>query len=225
MSWFVMQPKVLVVLKAHFPSTPEADFEAKAFSIYDTWSVSNSLEGIERSDKYPTDDIKALKKIVARLNQTAKEFSSVGWHGNNALMSPAKRLLAAQNGTNGNPLLSMLEVSSVFEEHLRQIATSIANAIPDISEDAPSVITAFSEGPKFDRSNNKPKKTAAARTAEKCFDVYEELSGKLATVPSKDGKAYGPFLSFVTGTFDALEIVASPETWARAAKRIKRPKK
>ncbi|AXI45117.1 hypothetical protein C1J03_03135 [Sulfitobacter sp. SK012] len=224
MSRYLIMPKIIAVLNAHFPATISERFEAQAEEIYDEWSLFSALEDIERSDRHPTKDIKGLEKAVTLLKRAAVEFSEVGWHGSKALDRPAKQLMFAKDDGLQHLQLTALEAPAFFVEHLHQIAASVAHVIPNISEHAPSVNTAFGEGPGFERNNNKPKKTGAAGTAEKCFDVFEKLSGKTATVPALGGKAYGPFLSFVTDVFNALEIKASPEARARSAIRINRPK-
>ena len=88
MTWYLLEPKIMTVLNDHFPSAVSDHFPSLATEIYDEWSLSSALEGIERSDRLPTKDKKSLENAVILLKRAAAEFSKVGWHGSKALDSP-----------------------------------------------------------------------------------------------------------------------------------------
>jgi hypothetical protein len=67
----------------------------------------------------------------------------------------------------------------------------------------------------------KPKKTAARAIAARAVIVYEALTGKKATRSVHayvDGQPeYGPFVDFLNDLFEALEVEASAENYAKEA--------
>ena len=66
----------------------------------------------------------------------------------------------------------------------------------------------------------RPQETVANMTAKLLAQHFHELTGGPPTIitPTKPGKAYGPFLTFVQAVFEILDISASPEAAARLAK-------
>jgi len=75
-----------------------------------------------------------------------------------------------------------------------------------------------------EQKRTKQSKLTARNVALMCLEAFEELSGSKATRRSKDGKAYGPFLEFVSDAFEALEINASPENSVKEALLLRRKK-
>lgn len=67
------------------------------------------------------------------------------------------------------------------------------------------------------KSKSKPKKFASRGVAVSLARAYEKLSGTKATIPTNDGRAYGPFLELLTEVFAITGIDASPEAAGRAA--------
>lgn len=74
--------------------------------------------------------------------------------------------------------------------------------------------------------DKKPRKARAAETAKQALIAYEFLTGVKATIRVRalDGVAYGPYLTFLTELFEALEINASAENWGREATKAARRK-
>lgn len=63
----------------------------------------------------------------------------------------------------------------------------------------------------------KPRKFRAERTAVIAGIVYRHLTGLEPIVATRDGEAYGRFLELVADLFEALNINASAEVYARRA--------
>lgn len=217
MSWYQHFPIIETQLKKHFPLPSEKERTVWCDEIYDSWSTSLSLEVIERSDRPSAKDIESLEKVEKLLRDAALELKELGWHGCKQL-EPAATVLANKFRDQNWPFQSrILESKEIFSEHLKDLHKSVQGAKNCISPEAESVNTTFGEGPEFGRRKGKKTKTAAKFTADTCLNAFEALLNERATVRTADGVAYGPFLDFVTDIFEALDIDASPETWARAA--------
>lgn len=159
----------------------------------------------------------SLEKISKYLSKASEELKLVGWHGCKALQEPACELANKLHDQHWLVSVEVLGSRNVLSKHIEGIARQIDASGKRIVQDAPSVNTAFGEGPEFGRRTGKPTKTAALFSAAECAKAYHALSDAKPTVRTKDGTAYGPFLEFVTDIFLALDIEASPETWARIA--------
>lgn len=81
----------------------------------------------------------------------------------------------------------------------------------------------LSAGPELPTVDHRPRKPEAQMIARRCARLFHALTGKPATIVTKDGVARGPFLAFVRDVFRILEIDASPETWAKRAVKDRRP--
>ncbi len=75
--------------------------------------------------------------------------------------------------------------------------------------------TAASAKPQESSSLGQPPKVQARKIAQTVALHYERLTGLSPTVSTKGGKAYGPFVTFLSTVFDILEIDASAESQAR----------
>ncbi|MGI8704958.1 MAG: hypothetical protein ACR2JJ_04055 [Sphingomicrobium sp.] len=62
-----------------------------------------------------------------------------------------------------------------------------------------------------------PEKRYEKSVADKLLRTYQHFTGRKATVPSRDGKAYGPFLDFMADVMPLLGIRSGFESQARAA--------
>lgn len=210
-------PTIAEVIKNHFG---RADVEKRnewATRIYQDFSLSRGLEDIERSDRASERDIASLANALKHLNKAITCLEEVGWHGGKALQQPAielnKQTRAFVYG------VGVIEAPSVIAEQIASLATVIEEAKERIPTDAPSVNSAFGEGPGYERKTTKANKTAAKLVARTCADAFRDLSGVRPTVRTKvdDHTAYGPFLNFLKEIFDILALKASAETWAREA--------
>mgnify|MGYP007134772768 CR=1 FL=1 len=74
-------------------------------------------------------------------------------------------------------------------------------------------------GPEFEKFGTKVAKSGARFLAQECFRAFTALSEDRPAVRTdlQYAEAYGPFLEFVTNIFEALEIDASAEAFAREA--------
>lgn len=63
-------------------------------------------------------------------------------------------------------------------------------------------------------------KPLASLVALQAAVEYERISGKKVTRIVKDGKSFGPFMTFLGEVYNALGIVASVEAQAAAAKKV-----
>lgn len=76
---------------------------------------------------------------------------------------------------------------------------------------------ALDEGDFPDPQVGAPEKRYEKSVADKLLRTYQQLTGRKATVPSRDGKAYGPFLDFLADVMPLLGISRGFESQARAA--------
>lgn len=76
---------------------------------------------------------------------------------------------------------------------------------------------ALSAAPSVPNRVSKPRNETALAIALRCARVYLALTGSAATMRTKDGKKYGPFLELVAGVFLAANLGAKPEGYARRA--------
>lgn len=216
------------VMVKHFPSLNDNEAEAKARELSGNLGTALALQTIERSDRPAKKDIDSLEKALKAFEKAKRHIDELGWHG-------TKILPAALRTSLPDPVeFGLIYPESNFQaqEALSNLITSlcegIRSEIPKINPDAKSVNAAFGDGPEFEEvKQTKPAETAAMLFSGECAGVFYEVTGERPTVRTDplSGEAYGPFLDFVKAAFNACEITASPETWARRAHKDFSPKK
>lgn len=216
------EPDLIAVLKKHF--SPVSDAEAKNISdgLIGTFEAASALQEIESSDRDPKKDIKSLEKAVRALATAQMCIEQLGWYGQATLPVVLREtvpnpvdfgLIYPNSGAQAQEALAGL---------LASFGRNLKGAVLQIAPDAPSVNTAFGEGPDFEiRRNTKTVKTAAAFLARECGTAFFRLTGEHPTVStdysSTGNPAYGPFLDFVSDVFTECNVNASAETFARKA--------
>lgn len=67
------------------------------------------------------------------------------------------------------------------------------------------------DGPVTPGPKGRVRKRVAAEVTRQAAQIYTYLTGKRPTLPSRDGKAYGPYQAFLEDLFEVLGVDASPE--------------
>jgi hypothetical protein len=150
--------------------------------------------------------------IVAVLSKTTLSPRKLPPIGTQATL---KKLAELQRRTLG----LMHEISAVEGESFRALrapAQETWDQLARFNESLTITYQNISEAPYRERPRKK-RAAAAQQIAIQARPVYEKLSGHRATVPARDGQAYGPFLDFIAELFRALDVKESPESSARVA--------
>lgn len=145
--------------------------------------------------------IQSLETLIPLLGKSINHFRDMPSEAHDALEHEVTRIQKVQSQTRGWRLTANPNIIDMQMLSLAKIALAAVEEL---------------KGTDITRSS-KPSKTAAWEVAKQAKYTYQTLTGKRATVATKDGKAYGPFLDFVANIFRATGIKASPETWAREA--------
>lgn len=223
-SWPERDARLRCVLKEHFDTTTDEALRKATKQIVSAHSTSVSLERIERSGRSGKKDQEALMAAAKKLEAASKHLSKVGWHGGKAILNLAQDVL--YKDVAGNPVVPLVSAGPTVADWLMEISDKLSAASQDVPTDAPSFRDVF-DAPYSGSSRPGPhKETAAYFTARECKQVFNSLSDVEGKVSTKSfpgagnyGQAYGPILDFVESVFEALEISASAETWARAVVR------
>ena len=128
--------------------------------------------------------------------------------------------LFAQRKSAGWPVRSTINgARSEIGNSIKELASGVEEAITQIDPNGASVNTAFGDGPEFEKFGTKVAKSGARFLAQECFRAFTALSEDRPAVRTdlQYAEAYGPFHEFVTNIFEALEIDASAEAFAREA--------
>lgn len=216
------------ILVKHFPCLSESEAANKARVLSGDLSTAIALQTIERSDRDPKKDIDSLEKAVKALGKAQRHIDELGWHGSKALPAVLRASLPDPSEFGLVYPESNLQAQGALSNLIGALYEALTTEISGIDPGALSVNSAFGEGAEFEKvKQTKPTETAAALFAGECATVFYELTGKRPTVRTEplSGEAYGPFLDFVRAAFNACEITASPETWARRAHKDFSPQK
>jgi hypothetical protein len=219
MGWLEMEPKIAAALRQSFPDAEEGQILRWAGEIYDSWTPSAALDTLQRNDKPPEKDKDSLNRAFAHLSRAAELLKEVGYHGGKQLVPIAQDIEGVRRRRRFG--VSSVEAPLIISEILCELANKIQMAESHIPEDAPSINSAFGDGPGFGRHTGRPRNGAARAVAGRCRNAFWELTGTRATVitNSMDSKASGDFLNMLQNVFAAMDIKASAETWARFVTR------
>lgn len=110
---------------------------------------------------------------------------------------------------------------ALFAELGREGKEKIEHALDTLTRASGNAQFEIRKAPYTPAKEGRPKKDAPALVADIAVRIYEDLSARRATIPTRDNKAYGPFLAFLTQLFLVLGINGSPEAAGRAALRRK----
>lgn len=103
------------------------------------------------------------------------------------------------------------EASFALKDRLtREGVARIVEALGTLHDASASAHAAISDA-RYTPAPQTPKKTARLFVAGQARSIFENLTGKRATISTRDGKAYGPFLEFLSKLFTILQIDGSPE--------------
>ena len=145
-----------------------------------------------------------LKKLDATLSSLKSQIKSLHWEALSAFKlppEPSAKGLDALSGPDDGP---------VPESVLGQL-----DALQDATKRA---LDRLAKMPQTTAHRGRPKLYEPLFIAKWASAVYQRATGLppiVSTNAADSNKAYGPFLDFLTRVFDALEISASAETWAR----------
>ncbi|MBL6427873.1 MAG: hypothetical protein HOY44_10140 [Maritimibacter sp.] len=212
----IEEEKLASIMRTAWPDADASAIEGWAYEIRSSSSVSGALEQLEQMDRDPNKDIKDLGAVSRSLRAAQKKLIKVGHEGGWALLNSSVQAHAPSAAPNAGRAIEAL--SRLLDE----IATGVEEAARLVDPQAASTDAIFDSALTERRAPSRPKKTQASFVALECYDAFTDLSGREARVATDGGKAYGPFLDFVTSSFAALNIEASPETWARNAVRYRR---
>jgi hypothetical protein len=209
-------PALEVVLECHFPDIETKDIADHAEVMRRSASFNKAFEEIDHANTDPGKDRACIAKAASHLEKATKLLGQVGWHGQKTLSHPLEEILSAHKVQFGTELMSNHKVKGVLLEHIQLLGKLLTEASEKVNVSGMSVIT-----PSGEFNSAKPKKLFARYVAIDCAKLFQELTTMPPKVrtESSSGKAYGPFLDFVSDVFEALEISASPEVWARAAEK------
>lgn len=226
-SYSAPQDAMEAVLRMHFPLIDEESVLREAENLVSTRSAAYSFERVDRANKPPDKDQEHIRKAGKAIRSARNHLSEVGWHGRKTLSQVVLPLL---HGSNRDFVANSGANSAAWEELLRivdQLDAGLSNAAEEVNLDGKSVMTAFDDSPENQSFNQKKhSKTTAKYVSDECARIYNRLTGKKPTVPTRQiphgrqgtsNEAYGPFLDFVADVLIAAEIDASPEVWAKAA--------
>lgn len=201
------------VLLEMFPDAGGPHRRQWADSMSESFSIATAIQVLERSDRDPQKDLESFAKAIKQLESALRTVEEIGHEGGWALLrtDPRERMPMGQASAEG--------AKTAFSDEIRKLLERLRAAEERVDPNAPSTEAIFDDSIVDRPKRTKPKETAAGLVALDCWDAFTSLSGRPATVPSKDGVAYGQFLEFVGSIFQALGIPASPETWARKSIR------
>ncbi|MDE9449980.1 hypothetical protein J3R80_05800 [Aliiroseovarius sp. Z3] len=208
------------VLQKHLPCIEDVQ-EATRHLLSD-FSISTAMEKLDREDKPPEKDIENLALVARSLNKAAKHLRLVGMHGSADMANLVQELRLSGWGIGIGISGSSEPARDILVELIEKIETHISAVRNSVDPHGKSINTAFGEGPAFEKFSGvgKQRKSAARDFATELAILFNRTTGKKPTVstdPYRSNLAYGPFLDLVTDAFNAVEINASAEVWAREA--------
>jgi hypothetical protein len=214
-------PKLEWLIANTFPHAEEAQVAEWAERIYEDYTIGTALEGIQRDDKSSSHDIEAFFRAINQVRRAGNSVRSVGWHGRKALgdtFSQTKLPIFLA-------IKDMPVSATPLEDMLDSIVDFLQACVKNIAEDAPSINSAFGDGPGFDRRMTKHAAYCAKLVSVRTAETFQYLAGEAPTLRTEygSGVAYGPFYEFLSDIFKVLGISASVVHWARHALSMKEP--
>lgn len=220
--WADAIPALKAGLEQHFPAAAAEEIEKWAIELFEQSSAANAVERVVRADVRPIADIDLLKGAVKNLRSAAAKLADVGWHGGKSLTEFSRETRRRIDELPALPLIGALDAGADLAEFLTAFADRLEAIGEEVIPNAPSVMSAVDEGAKRNLGPGAKTKMTAHETALVAHDAFVALAGKVPTVATKSGIAYGPFLDWVSTVFECLAIDASAETWARAVCKEKK---
>lgn len=198
---------------------PEAADDSRTRLIDRLLSINNlakSFQTMENSVRPDHMDVSALLKVEKLLRSASDEMKKVGWYGSVPLYDSLNEDSQALTS-------SKLSAPAIVAEQIAAIADLAATAAKEAPNHGETIYDDILTGAANPARINKPKQLHATQVAFKCAEIFHTLDGRNPSVNTRSGgavdagQAYGPFLNFVSGVFNALGISASAESRARDA--------
>ncbi|WP_294613055.1 hypothetical protein [uncultured Roseovarius sp.] len=224
-----LRTNLVEMLPKHFEGIK--DGEGVARELLSHLSVSAAMEEMESNDKPPNKDFENLDKAARYIERASSSLRRVGLHGSVGMVEILQRVFPEMSRHGFGSAGSMQTARGILVDHLEKIQAELEKARDSIDLAGRSFNTAFGEGDEFEEFSGvgKQKKSTARFFALELAYVYYAESGKIPVVNTnpydRGNPAYGAFFSFVSDAFEAVEISASPEFWARQACKDFSPKK
>lgn len=220
---------LIKVLCNHFEQIDKPEEIARG--LLSDLSTGQALESLEGSDKPPQKDVENIDRAAKALSKAREALSQVGFHGSRNIGQSFEDAPPEMWQSGFGFARISLNTREILTEHLRQVEVALATASDGVDLDGQSANTAFGQGPAYEKFSGvgKQRKTAAYLFACELAQVYFAQTRKEPSVSTKysayGNPAYGAFLDLVKDVFAAIEIDASPERWARIARKDFSPKK
>lgn len=204
------------VISEHFPTVSYEERETISSNLLGHWKSGRTLDKIERSNNIATKDIEALEAAIKHIRHASNNIASIGWQGGKALLPYARDYAKFQEKLNWFPVIGLTDSVEFVQSQLNQIAADLSNASSQIDPNAPPVFDYLGE--EFSKGG-RPRENGAFYLTRELASVFKSLSGNEPTIITDahaDGhRARGWFLDFVSDAFNAVQITASPEAFAR----------
>jgi hypothetical protein len=198
-------PQSLVTALERLPVLPAKSANTVA------WAERIAIAGIMQIADLP----RAREAGAAR---TRKEIEQFRRHAR-AVRALRDHILAMHQ----EALSALLEGAGADARHPLVLVDDLAKILVDLERQSTASTKSQSSIHSPSRSGLERKSNSGPmEVARMSARAFVSLTGKPATVPTRDGSAYGPFLGLVTAAFLATDIAASPEYWARMTVKEKR---
>lgn len=212
---------VLKIIEA-LPASGEQEFDPEAYTSMLCWLMTNGRTQEPKDREWITSDtrasIRALKATRRQVQDLNDRLNELPIKSRTAL---SYTLVCEEEGedaaTSYLPWGWDEAPFSDFLEEWNELLDEKRSELLVFAEAIETAIKVLERDP--NPAARRPKESTAASVASYAAFIYREVTGTEATVPIRDGRAYGPFLSFLTDLFEVMEIDASPESQAKAARR------
>jgi len=102
---------------------------------------------------------------------------------------------------------------SLYEQQTsKNITVATLNKLSEALVDARQLLVSQEYTP---GRGGKRVKSASRAIGRYCYRLFDEFTGRPPTIHTRDGKASGPFLDFITDVFLVMGVDASPEAVGR----------
>lgn len=211
LSWVERESQLNAVLIEIFPDLDPQVAKQWSRSIGGSYSSAMSFQKVERSERPVSKDVDSMNAAINALERASKHVREIGWHGGKATNDLASLIVANAGEYAGTPAIGVTESGEVIAGAISKLANEL--------REAEKLLSKTSDFGHQNSRRTKPSKTGAEFTADGCALAYFAVTDDLPKVSTSttDNRAYGLFLGLVSKVFEALEIDASPETWARSA--------
>lgn len=214
---FDAMPPLKAALQRHFEGLSDQDAETYAREIWSGTSVAWSLQVFERNDLKPSDDVDSLRKAAAAIDVAHKHMIALGLHGGSAARGLAQEIHRGLNEINWDVNLGAIGSRDVIATHLCALAGRLRDAATKIDEQAAPYMSALGSDRPAGRPRGRPAETQKEFCAREVRDAFKKITGSnpKLLLDRVTGVAGGPFLLLLMDVFEALEIPANAEHFAR----------